>query len=254
HKNEFHDAFVKSIHYPYTRKQLEEMSAKFLLSLFIDIQNKHGQSNIISLKQYSKCFLAAFNANVDIQWLPIGYHALKKPSKDKFCDATKYRLKLGINENEIIEPDNNEVEDDNENECEYKNNNDDIGQIEIDNNISNRLDAALRLGLVEIQHTISGRGTSNCINTPRYFFNNENIPFHIWNNKTWYIIAEAKVAFHKDVFQKVIERWTKEVHLIIPPIEYAEIINDIELENDNIDHNELHEESLTIKPVRTILR
>ncbi|CAG8822064.1 5274_t:CDS:2, partial [Dentiscutata erythropus] len=50
------------------------------------------------------------------------------------------------------------------------------------------------------------------------------------------------------------ERWTKEVHLIIPPIEYAEIINDIELENSNMNHNELNEESLTIKPVRTILR
>ncbi|CAG8586845.1 28134_t:CDS:1, partial [Dentiscutata erythropus] len=39
---------------------------------------------------------------------------------------------------------------------------------------------------------------------PRYFFNNENIPFRTWNNKTWHIIAEAKVSFHKDVFQKVI--------------------------------------------------
>ncbi|CAG8494979.1 7721_t:CDS:2 [Dentiscutata erythropus] len=125
HKNGFRDAFVKSTHYPYTRhqlKQLEEMSAEFLLSLFIDIRNKHGQSNITSSKKRSKCFLAAFNADVDIKWLPTGYH------------------------NEIIEPDNNELEDDNENESEHKNNdNDDIGQIEIDNNISNRLDTALRL-------------------------------------------------------------------------------------------------------------
>ncbi|RIB09591.1 hypothetical protein C2G38_2146477 [Gigaspora rosea] len=89
-----------------------------------------------------------------------------------------------------------------------------------------------------------------CRFEPRYFFNNENIPLHTWNNKTWYTIAEAKVPFHKDVFQKVIERWTKEVHLIIPPVEYAEIINDVELEISDTDHNE----SLSIKPVRTILR
>ncbi|CAG8751246.1 6453_t:CDS:2 [Gigaspora margarita] len=85
---------------------------------------------------------------------------------------------------------------------------------------------------------------------PRYFFNNEKIPFRTWNNQTWYTIAEAKVPFHKDVFQKVIERWTKEVHLIIPPVEYAEIINDVEFEINDTDHNE----SLSIKPVRTILR
>ncbi|CAG8782328.1 19164_t:CDS:2, partial [Cetraspora pellucida] len=81
HKNGFRDAFVKSTHYPYTQhqlKQLGEMSAEFLLSLFIDIRNKHGQ--------------IAFNTTVDIKWLPIGYHILKKPSKNKFCDATKCKL------------------------------------------------------------------------------------------------------------------------------------------------------------------
>ncbi|CAG8672729.1 13390_t:CDS:1, partial [Dentiscutata heterogama] len=70
------------------------MSAEFLLSLFIDIRNKDGQSKITSSKKCSKCFLAAFNADVDIKWLPTGYHVLKKPSKDKFCDATKCKLSL----------------------------------------------------------------------------------------------------------------------------------------------------------------
>ncbi|CAG8587863.1 10032_t:CDS:2, partial [Scutellospora calospora] len=95
HKNMFRDAFAKSVNYPYTRqqlKQLEEMSAEFLLSLFIDIRNKCDQSSIISSRRRRKCFLAAFNAEVDIKWLPIGYHVLKKPLKNKFCDATKCRL------------------------------------------------------------------------------------------------------------------------------------------------------------------
>ncbi|CAG8623275.1 2640_t:CDS:10 [Cetraspora pellucida] len=94
---------------------------------------------------------------------------------------------------------------------------------------------------------------TNCFE-PCYFFNNENVPLRIWNNKTWHIIAEAKVDFQRDVFQKVIERWTKEVHLIIPPIEYAEIINDTGLESSDTECKELHEESLIIKPTRTILR
>ncbi|CAG8743485.1 10329_t:CDS:1, partial [Racocetra fulgida] len=96
HKNAFRDTFVKSINYPYTRhqlKQLEEMSAEFLLSLFIDIQNKCGQSNLNFSKWHHKCFLAAFNEEVNIKWLPIEYHVLKKPSKTKFCDATKCKFK-----------------------------------------------------------------------------------------------------------------------------------------------------------------
>ncbi|CAG8725005.1 4968_t:CDS:1, partial [Racocetra fulgida] len=53
---------------------------------------------------------------------------------------------IEINKNEIIVPDNNEVEDNNENKYKHKNNdNDDIDQIVIDNNISNHLDAALLL-------------------------------------------------------------------------------------------------------------
>ncbi|CAG8624865.1 651_t:CDS:2, partial [Dentiscutata erythropus] len=136
----------------YQLKQLEEISVEFLLSLFIDIRNKDGQNKITTSKKCSKCFLAAFNTDVDIKWLPTGYHVLKKPSKDKFCNTTKYRLKFGINKNEIIEPNNNEIEVEDDNEVEDNNgvedNNkieDNISQIEIDSNISNCLDAALRL-------------------------------------------------------------------------------------------------------------
>ncbi|GES80161.1 probable tRNA (uracil-O(2)-)-methyltransferase [Rhizophagus clarus] len=88
---------------------------------------------------------------------------------------------------------------------------------------------------------------------PRYYFSDgENWSPKLWNNKLWYIIAEANVSFNKDIFWKVVERWTNEVHLVIPPIERVEIMSDIENEayQESI-HDEL---SANINPVRSIKR
>lgn len=41
---------------------------------------------------------------------------------------------------------------------------------------------------------------------PKYYFFNEkeNRSPGLWNNKLWYIIAEANVSFNKDTFWKVV--------------------------------------------------
>ncbi|RIA86528.1 hypothetical protein C1645_779488 [Glomus cerebriforme] len=95
----------------------------------------------------------------------------------------------------------------------------------------------------------------NSINTikfePNFYFSNEK-ESRLWNNKLWHIISEANVSFNKDIFWKVVERWTNEVHLVIPPIERVEIISDIENETyQGLIHNEL---SANINPVRSIKR
>ena len=44
---------------------------------------------------------------------------------------------------------------------------------------------------------------------PKYYFFNEkeNQSPGLWNNKLWYIIAEANVSFNKDAFWKVVVRY-----------------------------------------------
>nr|CAG8541013.1 7498_t:CDS:2 [Entrophospora candida] len=71
---------------------------------------------------------------------------------------------------------------------------------------------------------------------PKYFFDvaNQIIPKRNWNGERWYKIAETRVFFTKEIFWKVIERWTKEIHLIIPPIERVEIIDDKVVDGDEI--------------------
>jgi hypothetical protein len=41
---------------------------------------------------------------------------------------------------------------------------------------------------------------------PKYYFFNEkeNRSPRLWNNKLWYIVAEANVSFNKDAFWKVV--------------------------------------------------
>ncbi|CAG8554234.1 15975_t:CDS:2 [Rhizophagus irregularis] len=94
---------------------------------------------------------------------------------------------------------------------------------------------------------------NNATFEPKYYFSDEeNRPPKLWNNKLWYIIAEANVSFNKDMFWNVVERWTNEVYLVIPPIERVDIISDIE---NKTYQGSIHDElSANINPVRSIKR
>ncbi|CAB5204592.1 unnamed protein product [Rhizophagus irregularis] len=94
---------------------------------------------------------------------------------------------------------------------------------------------------------------NNATFEPKYYFSDEeNRPPKLWNNKLWYIIAEANVSFNKDMFWNVVERWTNEVYLVIPPIERVDIISDIE---NKTYQESIHDElSANINPVRSIKR
>lgn len=46
---------------------------------------------------------------------------------------------------------------------------------------------------------------NNATFEPKYYFpDEENRPPKSWNNKLWYIIAEANVSFNKDMFWNVV--------------------------------------------------
>ncbi|RUS23177.1 hypothetical protein BC937DRAFT_91661 [Endogone sp. FLAS-F59071] len=63
---------------------------------------------------------------------------------------------------------------------------------------------------------------------PTYFFDNPKQAQH--GSGSWLVLAEQEVEFSEEMFWKVIDRWTNEAHLVIPPLSSVEIVSETTLE------------------------